>query len=69
MWLPVVAHFINNGLAVIVYFIYGKEFVESDLDTLGSGSEGLILILLSLFFTAMLIWFIYRTEKSFPVTK
>ncbi|UCG27616.1 MAG: CPBP family intramembrane metalloprotease [Bacteroidales bacterium] len=64
MWLPVLAHFINNGLAVIVYFFYGKEFVERDLDTLGTGSEGFMIMLACSLFTAVLIWFIYRTEKA-----
>lgn len=63
IWLPVLAHFVNNGLAVTVYFIYGKEFVEKDVDSLGTGNGGFLLIVITTIFVALLIGYIYRTEK------
>jgi len=63
IWLPVLAHFVNNGLAVTVYFIYGKEFVEKDVDSLGTGNGGFLLIVITTIFIALLIGYIYRTEK------
>lgn len=62
MWLPVIAHFINNGMAVLVYYIYGKEFVEKDVDTLGTGKEGIMLIVISLILVSFLLWYTYRAE-------
>lgn len=63
IWLPVLAHFINNGLAVTVYFIFGEEFVTRDIDSLGTGRSGFLLVAVTVIFVALLIWNIYRTEQ------
>ncbi|NOY38001.1 MAG: CPBP family intramembrane metalloprotease [Chlorobi bacterium] len=39
IWLPVLAHFINNGLAVTVYYIYGSQVVEQKVDTIGTADD------------------------------
>lgn len=63
IWLPVLAHFVNNGLAVTIYFIYGKEFVAEDVDSLGTGRGGFVLIAVTAIFVGLLTWYIYRTEQ------
>ncbi|MDA3853379.1 MAG: CPBP family intramembrane metalloprotease [Bacteroidales bacterium] len=39
LWLPILAHFINNAAATIFYFLFNNGLVSDDLDTLGTGSE------------------------------
>ncbi len=53
MWLPVLAHFINNGLAVVFFHLYFNGKIQFDLDKVGAVDEtylytflsGLLLIL------------------------
>ncbi len=39
LWLPILAHFINNALAVIFYYLKFNGFMDSgfDIDTIGTG--------------------------------
>ena len=64
LWLPILAHFVNNGLAVTIYFIFGDEFVTKDVDSLGTGRGGFLLIAVTSIFVGVLIWYIYRTEQG-----
>ncbi len=63
LWLPILAHFINNGLAVTIYYIFGDEFVTKDVDSLGTGRGGFLLIVVTSIFVGVLTWYIYRNEK------
>jgi len=38
MWLPIVAHFVNNAIAVILYYLSDKICLKIDLDTIGAGN-------------------------------
>ncbi len=43
IWVPVLAHFINNGMAVTAYWIMGPEKVEQQLDHVGATGSDLTL--------------------------
>ena len=41
LWVPIVMHFVNNGIAVLCYYILSRDGVEMDMnyaDTLGAGT-------------------------------
>jgi membrane protease YdiL (CAAX protease family) len=38
LWLPIVAHFANNAIAVVFFFFKSKGYHLPDFDTLGTGS-------------------------------
>ncbi len=63
VWMPILAHFVNNGIAVTVYYIFGDEFVNKDVDALGTGREGFWLVAVSAIFVGLLTWYIYRNEQ------
>ena len=47
LWVPMVMHFVNNGMAVIAYYLFGQN---SSADTIGTGATwwiGLISILIT----------------------
>ena len=54
LWLPILAHFINNATATLFLFLYNNGRVTDNIDTLGTGdtwlmgilSGGILLILL-----------------------
>jgi len=55
IWLPVFAHFLNNGIAVTAYWLYGSETVEKKIDTFGTSLQdmalytGIILVVILMF--------------------
>jgi uncharacterized protein len=63
IWIPIFAHFINNGSAVILSFLANRGTISSGYEDFGA-TENVFLITGSLLFTAGLIFLIYRT--TFP---
>lgn len=52
LWLPIVAHFINNGLAVVFYYLKFNGIKVLDIDTIGTGESiyiGVISVILTAF--------------------
>jgi len=59
LWLPVLAHFINNAVAIVFYYLKHNGFQVFDIDTLGTGNTlwmgyacGLITLMLIILFRA-----------------
>jgi len=51
LWLPVIAHFVNNATAVIAYYLMQKGLIGSGIDKTGTSSDGsTYLVLVSLLF-------------------
>jgi membrane protease YdiL (CAAX protease family) len=67
LWLPIIAHIVNNGIAVSAYYFYGKDFVEKDIDTIGIEQGGFSIVILSSVLVGLLILIIYRVEKSYQI--
>jgi membrane protease YdiL (CAAX protease family) len=62
LWYPILAHFINNGMAVFYYYFAGAEKVPKDLENIGSGPGSFYLVLLSVAVTGVILWMFYRME-------
>jgi hypothetical protein len=39
LWLPVIAHFINNAVAVVAYYFHGTGALKADPETLGANMD------------------------------
>lgn len=66
LWVPIVMHFVNNGIAVLCYYILSREGVETDMnyaDTLGAGTTWW-LGLLSLLTVGILLRVLYLRITS-----
>ncbi len=62
LWIPVVMHFTNNGIAVLAYYIFGTE--NSYADTIGAGVTWWLGVI-SLILTSLgLLIFYRRTRKQ-----
>ena len=65
IWLPIIAHFVNNTTAVLAYFFMGEEMVEQ-VDNMGLTSGTIVAaVVASVLFTWTLVFF-WRREKSSP---
>jgi membrane protease YdiL (CAAX protease family) len=63
LWLPILAHFINNASAVLVYYFYNRGDITTPADDFGS-TENLPLLMLSLAASAGLMFVIYQYRKT-----
>jgi len=73
LWVPIIVHFINNAMAVILAFFARREFINTDLESIGS-SDNYIVIAGSFFMILLVMWIIYyhergRIKKKEAVTK
>jgi membrane protease YdiL (CAAX protease family) len=64
LWLPITAHFINNGAAVIFTYLYRHEVSSIDPDKIGTESD-FTSVAVSVIITLILFLILYRRRKVF----
>jgi uncharacterized protein len=64
LWLPVLAHFINNTVAVIAYYLYGEGIIGIDPDKIGTNSNYQVVTIVSVLLMVWLFWIFYNFEKK-----
>lgn len=69
IWYPIIAHFINNAVGVIFYYLANQQKADETLEEIGTSESMPMLALISLVavvgFTLMLVW----SEKQFQAGK
>ena len=63
LWLPVLAHFVNNGMAVTFYYVVGQQEVENSVDKIGTAETGAYALLGGIVVSGIL-FVLYRHLKS-----
>mgnify|MGYP006275754743 CR=1 FL=1 len=63
LWLPVFAHFINNGAAVIVAFLAARGTVKVNYEEFGSYNSNVWLVVFYTAITLVLLYFIYYQSR------
>ncbi|HZK07660.1 MAG TPA: CPBP family intramembrane glutamic endopeptidase [Bacteroidales bacterium] len=63
LWLPILAHFINNASAVLVYYFYNRGAIATPAEDFGT-IHNLPLLMLSLLASAALMYIIYYYRKK-----
>ncbi len=61
LWLPIIAHFVNNALAVTLAWLNRDMALPFDQDTIGTGEGEWKLVVVSLILTSMIIVMIRRS--------
>ena len=72
MWVPILAHFVNNTMGVIGYFLINKGTITKDVEDWGTGSDQLPLVVFSFAAVGFLLFLIYRIgqdETKMPVNR
>lgn len=64
LWVPIIAHFVNNALGVVFYFLYYNKHVSDVPDTVGTGSHGPVIALISALITGFILFMAYRYYKG-----
>jgi len=69
LWVPILAHFFNNGLAVIVSYLSQKQSIDTDIENIGQSNNFFWLSLFNLLIVFVLLFFIYKFETSLKSKK
>ena len=64
MWVPILAHFVNNLMGVLGYFLIGKGVLSKDIEEWGTGSEQFPLVVISFLAVGILLFVIFRSEQA-----
>ncbi|MCK9613324.1 MAG: CPBP family intramembrane metalloprotease [Bacteroidales bacterium] len=62
LWVPIIVHFINNGLAVVVAWLSARGMVDFNFETFGS-SDNLFVIISSGVIVAGLMFVLFLSKK------
>lgn len=63
LWYSIIAHFVNNALAVIVFFIVNKNNSPSEIESFGGTQETVYYAILSFILAAGLVYLFYRITR------
>jgi len=64
LWPGVIAHFMNNGLAVYVTWLINRGVISPDADKVGMGAEEWIYVVISAAMVIASLMLIYKIEKK-----
>jgi len=62
MWVPILAHFFNNLVGVLGYFLIGKGTITKDVEDFGTEPGQLSAVIISLIVVSCLLYLIYKDE-------
>ena len=70
LWIPILAHFINNALAVSLHYLMNKGFKIDFLEEIGTGNNALFFVACSaVIIILLLLQFYFLRKKEAPVTE
>ncbi len=64
LWLPVFAHFINNGAAVVVSYLIQRGTIPKEVENIGTGKDEFYFIALSALVVFTLVYLIYKRRNT-----
>ena len=68
LWVCIMVHFINNAMAVIVSYLFNNQLINTEYQQFGNVGNNYLLIGLSLLFSAVCIYFLYRKRLTVNFT-
>lgn len=63
MWVPVLAHFFNNLVGVLGYFLIGKGTISKDIEQFGTNPGDIFVVVISIVVVGWLLYLIYKYEQ------
>jgi len=64
LWLSILFHFLNNGLAVLFSYLIGKGSLSETAETIGAGDTPVTVVIASTIVSVGLMYFIYKNRKT-----
>lgn len=67
LWLSILFHFLNNGLAVLFSYLIGKGIISETAENVGAGDTPVMFVIASAVVSLGLMYFIYRNRQKEPL--
>jgi membrane protease YdiL (CAAX protease family) len=64
MWLPIIAHFINNGVAVIAMYMIDRKLLTPDIEEIGSTTDSYYMAAISFVLIVVFMFMIKRQNSE-----
>lgn len=65
LWIPIILHFLFNGVTVVAAYLYNTGQISIDVETFGTTNNNLIIIG-SFVLSVIFLFFIYKTKRTSP---
>jgi membrane protease YdiL (CAAX protease family) len=66
LWVPILAHFVNNGFAVVLSWLMARKSIEADSDKVGAQEGEMVFTIVSITIFFVLMFTIWKIEKKRP---
>jgi hypothetical protein len=63
IWIAVWAHFLNNAMAVVAYYIVQQRNIAVDVEEIGTRSQDILYLVFSVVLTIGLLYFLFRKRE------
>jgi len=67
LWIPIIGHFINNGIQIVLLYIYQRQITELNIDEVETVPWGTFF--LASLITVGLLYYFYRKSQGFTTTR
>ncbi len=64
LWVPILAHFINNGVAVIISYMIFNGQIPKESENMGVKQDDFLFIIIGAITVGLLLFFIYENRTS-----
>lgn len=64
LWLPMLFHFMNNGMAILFAYLIGKGIVPNEAEDIGTGESPAIFVASSLVLSLAILYYIYKNKDQ-----
>lgn len=64
LWLPILYHFLNNGLAVLFSYLTVRGILPAEAETIGAGESPFYLVMASVLVSTGLLYYIRKGESK-----
>ena len=64
LWPSMLAHFVNNGIATLLFWLNKRGIISEGAENIGIGNNQLILVVSSGIVVSGLIYLLYKKEKQ-----
>ena len=64
LWTSMLMHFVNNGTAVVIYYLNNKNIIDIDVEHFGSLSNTWLIVMSALMTTALIVWSWWKAKLN-----
>jgi membrane protease YdiL (CAAX protease family) len=64
LWVPILAHLINNAGAVTLQYIFGNDFMENNMDSFGTEAGDVFYVTMSLVMISTLLYLFWKRRMT-----